>query len=337
MFKKLFPILIVMSLLAACATPTALPAATQPPATERPAATQPPPTATARPPTNTPTITATSIPMGTISGRLLGFSGTQGYEDVFVMNGDGSGLINLTKNNPGPDIFPSWSPDGQKVAFNTDEVSGGKIYVVNSDGTGLTQLTDGGKGVGSGGPAWSPDGRKIAFGSNRDGNGEIYVMNADGSGQTRLTDNPAADDAASWSPDGKQIAFCSNRPGQTDVYVMDADGSGVSRLTEVGTGGVGAAYCFPISWSPDGTKLAFTSGHELGHQEVYVIHLDGSGLTCLTCDIPGGQGGAVWSPDGTQILFGDGHSVYAMNADGSNPVRLTQPVGGTFWVMGWQP
>jgi TolB protein len=159
-------------------------------------------------------------------------------------------------------------------------------------------------------------------------------MNADGSGQTRLTDNVADDNFSAWSPDGKQIVFCSDRDGQTDLYLMNVDGSGLSRLTDFGTGGNGG--CAPANWSPDGTKIVFPSSHEFGHSEIYVIDVDGSGLTCLTCDIPGAQVGDGWSPDGTQIVFNDSQGVlYAMNADGSNPIRLRTEQRG--WWPQWQP
>ena len=57
------------------------------------------------------------------------------------MNADGSALSRLT-NNPTVDVFPSWSPDGTRIAFTSDREGGPEIYIVNADGTDLTRLTD---------------------------------------------------------------------------------------------------------------------------------------------------------------------------------------------------
>jgi Tol biopolymer transport system component len=338
MFKKLFPVMMVLALFTACApapSPTPAPAATLPP-TDAPTAVIPTATATARPPTNTPAPTPTPVPMGTVDGRIVFW--VQGTErgGIWAMNGDGSDLVQLTKKSTGEDTFPRWSPDGEKIAFGCDD---SYICVINADGSGLTALTDPTAAALNHAPDWSPDGSKIVYSSNLDhnenGNEEIYVMNTDGSGQTQLTDGPATDSFPDWSPDGNQIVFCSNRDGKTDLYLMNADGSEVSRLTEVGIGSVYAGYCFP-RWSPDGAKILFSSSHETGHGEAYVINGDGSGLTCITCDIPGSQGGASWSPDGSQMLFGDDFgTIYVMNADGSALIRLTERGAGA--PTDWKP
>jgi len=239
--------------------------------------------------------------------------------DIYVMNMDGSGRTRLT-NAPALDVGPSWSPDGEKIAFESDRAGGDygwKIYVMNADGSGQTFLH-----VGSA-PAWSPDGKKIAF-DLLDGNYaeclEIYVMDADGSGQTRLTNNVAIDENPSWSPDGKKIAFQSNRGGNTDVYVMNADGSGQTRLTSHWAGDMHP------SWSPDGKKIAFDSLRDGTGYEIYVMNADGSGQTRLTNN-PAADWGPVWLPDGKKIAFSsdrDGYGeIYVMNADGSEQTNLT--------------
>jgi TolB protein len=124
--------------------------------------------------------------------------GSEGGNEIYVINTDGSGLTRLT-NSLGDDWGPTWSPDGQKIAFFSF---------------------------------------RDAYGTTDPSNSEIYVMNSDGSSQTRITYNPTidttrpgADEDPTWSPDGRQIAFRSYRDGGIDIYVMNADGSDVTRLT----------------------------------------------------------------------------------------------------------
>jgi TolB protein len=155
---------------------------------------------------------------------------------LWVLNADGSGLRDLTRNlggSPGfgawPASDPVWSPDGRKIAFVRSNTRRG-VYVVNADGSGVRNLTPKPRGAAYAAPAWSPDGRKIAFAGERDGNSEIYLMNADGSGQRSLTSDLAYDGDPSWSPDGRKITFVSNRDGRYAVYVMNADGSGQRSL-----------------------------------------------------------------------------------------------------------
>jgi Tol biopolymer transport system component len=167
--------------------------------------------------------------------------------------------------------FPSWAPDGNKLALSSNLNGFLDVYTMNVDGSSLQQLTYGDADLY---PAWSPDGAKIAF--QRGVFGNIYVLNADGSGLTQLSDS-YSDELPTWSPDGTKIAFDSRRSGNNQIYVMNADGSGVTRVTNDSATDWGAA------WSPDGTKIAFASNLD-GHYQIYAINTDGSGLTRLTND-----------------------------------------------------
>ena len=155
------------------------------------------------------------------NGQIAFVRGTNGeartYE-IYVMNAaDGSDVTRLTHNSAS-DGDPNWSPDGTKIAFDSDRDDNGNrdIYVMNAaDGSDVTRLTDNPDFDQF--PSWSPDGTKIAFASDRDStnngqNDAIYVMNAaDGSGQTRLTNTDAFYSAPDWGinmspPNGISIA-----------------------------------------------------------------------------------------------------------------------------------
>lgn len=210
-------------------------------------------------------------------------------------------LTNLGQKEVGAELgvhFPSWSPDGQRLAFNSWANVGGTgvqpprtrdIFVINVDGTGLTNLTQHIKVKGPEDiladdfrPDWSPDGKKIAFTTNRAGNLEIYLMNADGTEPTPLTNNTASDRGPKWAPDGTKIVFESNRDGNWDIYVVSAtDGSGQINLTNDG-----AEDANP-SWSPDGGMVAFTrmrlaKGAAAPHFQIFSMKADGTLQTQLT-------------------------------------------------------
>jgi len=115
---------------------------------------------------------------------------TLGDKDIFLINPDGTALVNLTPAGTDDDS-PTWSPDGSEIAFNTGPAGQpleSDVAVMNLDGTSRTNLTN--RPGFDLSPSWSPDGSKIAYERSEAGDSEIYVMNADGTGQTNVSNRP---------------------------------------------------------------------------------------------------------------------------------------------------
>jgi Tol biopolymer transport system component len=92
--------------------------------------------------------------------------------------------------------LPSWSPDGQWLAFVSNDIKNQGLFVMKPDLTGKKQLWSPPEGLGlaASAPAWSPDSKMLLFGTQ---NGAIYKISLAGGEPTRLS-GPGADGSPAW-------------------------------------------------------------------------------------------------------------------------------------------
>jgi Tol biopolymer transport system component len=266
------------------------------------------------------------------NGKIAFWSNRTDDYEIFVMDADGANQSNLSQDASALDQHPAWSPDGTKIAFESNkDSSNAGVYVMDADGTNKVRLTFAAGSDST--PSWSPDGSKILFTSHRDGDAEIFVMDADGSNQTQWTSNVGIiDEWPAWSPDGTEIAFVSTRDGDHELFLMDANGDNESQCTS------NTVQDTTPDWSPDGSKITWLQDSP---GDIYSMDADCSNPVQLTSH-PGEDGKPVYSPDGTKIAFwsdrdGGNHEIYVMDADGSDETRSTTSVPASDEVPSWQP
>ena len=136
---------------------------------------------------------------------------------------------------------------------------------------------------------------------------KIYTINSDGTGLAKLADNDFPERLSRWSPDGSKIVFMGGdyRPNSTSgkaipdfaLYVINSDGTGQVQLTTTGLN------FNTFEWSPDGTKIAYS----------------------LTI------------PDGTTRNDDNVVDIYAVNADGSGTIKLTDTDANVAPSFRWSP
>lgn len=246
------------------------------------------------------------------------------------------------------DRYPHWSPDGERIVFDSNRTGVNQIFLVDAGGADPIRLTR--SDAMNRTPVFSPDGEWIAFQSLRDGVPAIFVVRPDGSGLRKVTDppdhepgaGPPADDShPRWAPDGESIVFNRNAAeGNAEVFEIDTDGTGLRRLTDW------PDHDTYASISPDGRRLLWRritlegGKAESGrNSEIFIANRDGTEVRNLT-NHPAFDGYPVWLPSGDGIVFAsnrDGEvrldfNIYVMQPDGSDVTRLTELMPGVLQV-----
>ncbi len=149
----------------------------------------------------------------------------------------------------GDDRQPVWSPDGQKVAFQSFRDGYYHIWMINKDGSDLKQVTSGVFDERE--PDWSPDGKYIVYSSDVYGNYDIFKINLETKETKQLTSDPANEYCPAYSPDGSEILYVSEQNESPGIYKVSADGSLSQVIERKGT-------LTAPSWSFDAKTIYFT-------------------------------------------------------------------------------
>lgn len=252
------------------------------------------------------------------SGRIaFGQRDDQGAYDIFVAALDSAQARQITHDRGA--YSPAWSPDGRQLAITRNET----IVVGSVDG--LTEQISP-EGFEARYPAWSPDSRLLAFAARQsaDQPWRLAIVNL----ANREVGFPGPTGVAwiAWSRQGVLAYSAPAGDGlPQDIFVLS--GQGVPRNI---TNTPDSEEDFP-TWSPDGKRIAFVANPQgpqnLPLRQIYAMNADGTGRTQLT-HLSGPHTNPTWSPDGDWIAFvsraaGGDWQVWAMHADGGQPVQLT--------------
>ncbi len=157
--------------------------------------------------------------------KIVFASNRSGQMQLYIMNADGSNVVQVTDTTNGYNGGPFFSPNGSQILYRADYDKKDylQIYCIGCDGKNRKQLTI--NDAVNWAPYWHPNGKIIAFTTSLHGHHqyEVYLMNIATGVLYRLTQNPSFDGLPSFNKAGTQITWTSKRgPDQTcQIFVAD--------------------------------------------------------------------------------------------------------------------
>ena len=226
-------------------------------------------------------------------------AGADGKKDIFVMNADGTGPVNLT-NTPGDDVYPAVSPKTGQVAFVSSRNSWMQIWWMQPDGSNLTNVSamhtnkhfnmpqewD---------PAWAPDGSTMYFILNVTGATRVYrwdsrQTSSDPVVVTMMAGDYTESDPA-ISPNGDFLAYTRIIDNGSELCVVTTD---LSKRAPCASPLTDRLANSDPDWSPDGQWIAYMTQRG-GNFDIYLMMITGGGKINLTDD-PANDKYPAWQP-----------------------------------------
>jgi len=188
--------------------------------------------------------------------------------DIWLIDVERGTQIRLT-TDPASDIFPSWSPTGDRILFVSSRNGVTSIYQKAANGSSAEEVLASTPEV-KFNPTWSPDGRSIVFTQlNAKTNSDLYLFSAQGDKKVELfVQTNFVDAQAHFSPNGRWIAYVSNETGQFEVYVAAFPSDGGKVPISVGGGS-------QPQWRADGRELYYYTPN----RKLMAVEVNGEGST----------------------------------------------------------
>ena len=121
-----------------------------------------------------------------------------GDSEIYISDLSDNGKVTQITKNTFSDRFPTYSPDGEWIAFHSDRDGNIELYVMRSDGSEVTRVTS--NAAEDGTASWSPDGKWLAFYSDQTGTAEAFIQNINTGERIQITNGGDPVSYVRWSP-----------------------------------------------------------------------------------------------------------------------------------------